>query len=235
MKKAWISMVSLALSILILLIGCLTAFAEQPKTNWAPKPDAQDAEAYVNGYRDLTPVYSSYDKQNGAHTFWIEDSKLHVVGWEFPTLTEGVDYEVISESGAKITIKPILKSPDQVFVLPYINVLVDNLDEVTATSAKENTQNQQTTGQKDAQSAKQKSAAQNSETQQSHLNKRATDTTASKLETELTTEPVSSQEPEAKEQDSVPVLPIVLVCVFAVIAAAAGITIYKRRKNNSID
>lgn len=236
MKKAWISMATLMLSALILLTGCLTAFAEQPKTNWEPKPDAQDAEAYVNGYSGLISVYEEWNRENDTLTFWTDDF-WNVTGWEFPLLTENVDYKVISESGNKITIRQISDDPNTPFYIPYINVLVNNLEEgkkiLEERSAKIDAGDQQAEEQT---TAKQKKAAQKAEPEEKeNVSDASKSVSITAEETVSTTEPVSIQELETDAQNNTPVIPIITAAAVAAIAGALGIFLYKKRKSRFTD
>ncbi len=234
MKKIWIGVVSLMLSAFMLLTGCLTAFAEQPKTNWEPRPNAQDAEAYVNGYGGLISVYEEWDRESDALTFWTDDF-WHVTGWEFPLLTENVDYKVISESSKKITIRQITDDPNTPFYIPYINVLVNNLEEgkkiLEERSAQIDAGDQQAEEQT---TAKQNKAAQKEEPKEkANVSDASKPTSVTAAETQSATEPVSSQILETENQN-IPVLPIVFICTFALFAAVLGVVLYKKHKNNSI-
>lgn len=232
MKKAWISMATLMLSALILLTGCLTAFAEQPKTYWEPRPDAQDAEAYVNGYEGLISVYEEWDRESDALTFWTDDF-WHVTGWEFPLLTENVDYKVISKSGNKITIQQIADNPNTPFNIPYINVLVDNLEEGKKILDERSTQIDVGDQQADKQTtAKQKKAAQKAESKEkANVSDVSKPTSVTSAETQSTTELASSQELETDAQNNIPVIPIITAAAVAALAGAIGIILYKKRKN----
>ena len=232
MKKIWIGVVSLTLSAFMLLTGCLTAFAEQPKTNWEPRPNAQDAEAYVNGYGGLISVYEEWDRESDALTFWTDDF-WHVTGWEFPLLTENVDYKVISESSKKITIRQITDDPNTPFYIPYINVLVNNLEEgkkiLEERSAKIDAGDQQAEEQT---TAKQKKAAQKAEPEEKeNVSDASKSVSITAEETVSTTEPVSSQELETDAQNNTPVIPIITAAAVAALAGAIGIILYKKRKN----
>lgn len=236
MKKAWISMATLMLSALILLTGCLTAFAEQPKTNWEPRPNAQDAETYVNGYGGLISVYEEWNRENDTLTFWTDDF-WHVTGWEFPLLTENVDYKVISESGNKITIRQISDDPNTPFYIPYINVLVNNLEEgkkiLDERSAKIDAGDQQAEEQT---TAKQKKAAQKAEPEEKeNVSDASKSVSITAEETVSTTEPVSIQELETDAQNNTPVIPIITAAAVAAIAGALGIFLYKKRKSRFTD
>lgn len=133
MKKVLTILLSLIMMITILANGCFAVFAQGPKTQWEPRPNSQDAETYVNGYSGLISVYEDWDEEKGTLTFWV-DNEYHVTGWEFPTLTENKQYEVVSEESNSITIKWLTENRN----LPYINVLVDNLEEVQNNESIEN-------------------------------------------------------------------------------------------------
>lgn len=216
MKKIWIGVVSLTLSAFMLLTGCLTAFAEQPKTNWKPRPNAQDAIGYVNGVEHGDLIWAKGDpKTGGTKITYIGEGA--VTGWEFPLLTEGKDYEILDKGYNYITIEVLTENQ----ALPYINVLVD-FDEPTNADAKNNKTTERVT---EDTTHKQITTSDKGQTNSE------SDTTVIS-ETESKTEPVSNKEPEAEMQNRVPVMPIVLVCVFAAVATAAGIIIYKKHKNN---
>ena len=133
MKKTLTILLSLIMMITILATECFAVFAQGPKTQWEPRPNSQDAETYVNGYSGLISVYEDWDEEKDTLTFWVDD-EYHVTGWEFPTLTENKQYEVVSEEGNSITIRWLTEDKN----LPYINVLVDNLEEVQNNEAIEN-------------------------------------------------------------------------------------------------
>lgn len=232
MKKIWIGVVSLTLSAFMLLTGCLTAFAEQSKTNWEPKPDTQDAEAYVNGYSGLISVYEEWNRENDTLTFWTDDF-WNVTGWEFPTLKENEDYKVISESGNKITIQQIADNPNTSFNIPYINILVDNLEEgkkiLDERSAKIDAGDQQA---EEQMTAKQKKAAQKAEPEEKkNVSDASKSVSITAEETVSTTKPVSIQELETDAQNNTPVIPIITAAAVAALAGAIGIILYKKRKN----
>ena len=244
MKKIWIGVVSLTLSAFMLLTGCLTAFAEQPKTNWEPRPNAQDAEAYVNGYGDLISVYEEWDRESDASTFWT-DGFRHVTGWEFPLLTENVDYKVISESSNKITIRQIADDPNTPFYIPYINVLVNNLEEgkkiLEERSAQIDAGDQQAEEQKTAKQSVQQNEnrqkvepAENERTENTSTGSSSPSETATAA-TKSTVQSISSQVTETADSPRIPVIPIITAAAVAAIAGALGIFLYKKRKSRFTD
>lgn len=219
MKKAWISMATLMLSALILLTGCLTAFAEQPKTYWEPRPDAQDAIGYVNGVEHGDLIWAKGDpKTGGSKITYIGEGA--VTGWEFPLLTEGKDYEILDEGYNYITIEVLTENQ----ALPYINVLVD-FDEPTNADAKNNKTTERVT---EDTTHKQITTSDKGQTNSE------SDTTVIS-ETESKTEPVSIQELETDAQNNTPVIPIITAAAVAAIAGALGIFLYKKRKSRFTD
>lgn len=124
MKKTITVIISIIIIIAVTGIGSISVFAETTAKYWEPRPNSQDKETYVNGYGGIISVNEDWNKEDDTLTFWVDDS-WHVTGWEFPTLTENEQYEIVSKKGNSITIRLLTKDRN----LPYINVLVDNLEE----------------------------------------------------------------------------------------------------------
>lgn len=131
MKKSPAILLSLIMTIAILSAGCFTAFAETTTKYWEPRPHPQDALGCING--EPGDVMSEWDQSTDTFTYSVDD-KYHVVGWEFPLLTEGKDYKVIKEEGNSITIDLYTENNE----IPYINALVET-DKTTKANTNDNT------------------------------------------------------------------------------------------------
>lgn len=105
----------------------ITSFAEETTKYWEPRPNSQDAIGCVNGEPAEDMIYSVADEEYDAcRTEYLGEGK--VTGWEFPTLTEGVDYEIIKQYDNTIIVK-------FEYGAPYINALVDFSDEGDAAAS----------------------------------------------------------------------------------------------------
>lgn len=104
----------------ITVTGGVYAFAETTTKYWEPRPNAQDSLGYVNGVENGDVVGAMADPETGG-TKITYSGEGTVTGWEFPLLTEGKDYRVLSEEGNTITLELLTENKE----LPYINVLVD--------------------------------------------------------------------------------------------------------------
>lgn len=223
MKKASTILLSLIVMIAVLSAGCFNAFAEGSKTYWEPRPNSQDAETYVNGYSGLISVYEDYDKEKDTLTFWVDD-EYHVTGWEFPTLTENKQYEVVSEEGNSITIRWLTEDKN----LPYINVLVDNLEEVQNNEAIEN-------GNSNGNSNKAENKTDQKSEKTNSYNKNTTETNTEGNTKETTTQPETltestnnglDKQTDTDFQNKIVIPVIITVAVCAIIAV---IIIIKKR------
>lgn len=116
--------IALICGIITLCICVSTAFAEETTKYWEPIPYSQGALGCVNG----EPGDGIYLKGNTDDTLTISyEGDGTLTGWEFPTLQENKDYEVISRQNNSITLKMLNGD----YGLPYINALV-HFDEVTS-------------------------------------------------------------------------------------------------------
>lgn len=217
---------SLTMMIAILSAGCFTVFAQGPKTQWEPRPNSQDAETYVNGYSGLISVYEDWDEEKGTLTFWV-DNEYHVTGWEFPTLTEGKQYEVVSKQGNSITIRWLTEDKN----LPYINVLVDNLEEVQNVEENKNVNpnrnNNKTENKTEQKSEKTNSNNQNA-TETNTENKTKTTTTTTK-DKQITQEETNT---ELIQQSDNNTNKLIIICVAAVLVCVIIVGIVIKKKHN---
>ena len=209
--------------ITILATGCLAVFAQGPKTQWEPRPNSQDAETYVNGYSGLISVYEDWDEEKDNLTFWVDD-KYHVTGWEFPTLTENKQYEVVSEEGNSITIKWLTEDRN----LPYINVLVDNLEEVQNNESIENG-NPNGNNNKAENKADQKSEKTNSYNQNTTENKTES-TTKATTKDEFTTQETANT--DLIQQSDNNLNKLIIPCVAVALACVIIASIVIKKKHN---
>lgn len=216
MKKAITIIISLLVIITVAGIGSISAFAETTTKYWEPRPNSQDKETYVNGYGGIISVNEDWNKEDDTLTFWVDDS-WHVTGWEFPTLIENEQYEIVSKKGNSITIRLLTEDRN----LPYINVLVDNLEEVE-NSDKSNDETENKTEQK------------SNKTDTTETNtKNTTKTTATTKENNLTNENTTSNNLIQQSESNlnkliIPFVIVVLICIIII-----GIVI-KKKHNNKI-
>lgn len=223
MKKALTILLSLVMMITILANGCLAVFAQGPKTQWESRPNSQDAETYVNGYSGLISVYEDYDKEKDTLTFWVDD-EYHVTGWEFPTLTENKQYEVVSEEGNSITIKWLTEDKN----LPYINVLIDNLEEIQNNESIENG-NSNGNNNKAENRTDQKSEKTNSYNQNTTENKTES-TTKATTKDEYTTQETAST--DLIQQSDNNFNKLIIPCVAVALACVIIASIVIKKKHN---
>lgn len=120
MNKITSILVSFVIILTITVTGGVYAFAETTTKYWEPRPNAQDSLGYVNGVENGDVVGAMADPETGG-TKITYSGEGTVTGWEFPLLTEGKDYRVLSEEGNTITLELLTENKE----LPYINVLVD--------------------------------------------------------------------------------------------------------------
>lgn len=125
MKK----IISILITSIVLLstisICTITSFAQETTKYWEPRPNPQGALGCVND-EPADEIYSIADEEyNACRIEYQGEGRL--TGWEFPTLTEGKDYEIITQYDNTI----IVKSANG---LPYINALVDFSDENDTTA-----------------------------------------------------------------------------------------------------
>lgn len=131
MKK----IISIFITSIVLLstisICTITSFAQETTKYWEPRPNPQGALGCVND-EPADGIYIVADEEYDASRIeYLGEGSL--TGWEFPTLTEGKDYKIITQYDNTI----IVKSTNG---LPYINALVDFSDESNNT-ADNDTQN----------------------------------------------------------------------------------------------
>ena len=127
MKK----LLAIVLSLVMLLAVGMTsvsAFAANGDTVGSIEDTTKDNKitVQVNGKSTTEVTYEKDPKNPKKITFtYTGDGKL--IGWEFPGMTEGVDYEIIREKGNSIT---ILVSPDYDGEV-IANAIVDTDSETT--------------------------------------------------------------------------------------------------------
>lgn len=131
MKKIISILIAFAVVLSAISISTISAFAETTTKYWEPISDPQGVAGYVNGEYNGDAIYMAADTENDATR--IEYSgEGKVKGWEFPTLTEGKDYKIISQYDNIIIVKFSVGCP-------YINALVDfgnvTVTEVSKTAA----------------------------------------------------------------------------------------------------
>ena len=139
MKKA-LSILLTLLTLISVAYGCtFFAFAETTTKYWEPRPNCQDSLDCENG-EPSDGIGSDYNAKFNTHTYYYYGYGKFI-RWEFPTLTEGKDYEIVAQNnGNSITVK--FKNEEN--SPPYINAVVDFKDE-TAYTQKESTPKTQTT------------------------------------------------------------------------------------------
>lgn len=132
MKK----IISVLIAFIVLLstisICTITAFAQDTTKYWEPRPNPQGALGCVND-EPADGIYMVADEEYDASRIEYQ-GEGRLTGWEFPTLTEGKDYKIITQYDNTI----IVKSTNG---LPYINALVDFSDGSDNATADNNTQN----------------------------------------------------------------------------------------------
>lgn len=87
---------------------------------WQTALYVQDITVYINGLRNYGDIDIDYDKTLDIHTYTYM-GKGTLVGWEFPNLTEGVNYKVVGKGENSLTIRLINGQNE----IPYLNVFVD--------------------------------------------------------------------------------------------------------------
>lgn len=139
MKKA-LSILLTLITLISVAYGCsLCAFAETTTKYWEPRPNFQDSLSCING-EPGDGIGSDYNAEFNTHTYYYYGFGKFI-RWEFPTLTEGKDYEIIAQNnGNSITVE--FKNEEN--GPPYINAVVDFSDE-TASAQKETTAKTETT------------------------------------------------------------------------------------------
>lgn len=202
MKKQ-ISTLLASILLVVSLLVAVPAFAADsdfPEPNWGY---IQDISVYVNGKYDPDHVETVYDQESDAHTFtYIGSGKL--TGWEFPWSVEGMDYELLSESGNSVTLRFI----NEYHGIPYVNVLVD----FGTDSASSGTQGSSSDTADDAQTAAQG------------------DSTASSGEnTQNTAETETTSAPETGAENIVPVVSVTVLCA-AVVAVIVVVAVRRKKK-----
>ncbi|MCH5317425.1 MAG: hypothetical protein J1E05_05560 [Eubacterium sp.] len=120
--------------IMVLVILCSSSLPALADEKWPVIEDPKEVLTYINGVKS-NDVIEDYEISPDSHhyRYWGGGT---VTGWEFPTLTEGVDYEILSRGTDDIEFK-LLNGKD---IVPYINVLVDfehwpirtNVQDITA-------------------------------------------------------------------------------------------------------
>lgn len=116
MKKFLTLCTEIIMVFVILCSGMVSAHAGE---QWTSRTDFKEPLFYVNGIKSDDVVEDYEISPDSCHyRYWGGGT---VTGWEFPTLTEGVDYEILNKGEDDIEFK-ILNGQSCV---PYINVLVD--------------------------------------------------------------------------------------------------------------
>lgn len=125
MKKITSVLIAFIVLLSTISICTITSFAQETRKYWEPRPNPQGALGCVND-EPADEIYSIADEEyNACRIEYQGEGRL--TGWEFPTLTEGKDYEIITQYDNTI----IVKSANG---LPYINALVDFSDENDTTA-----------------------------------------------------------------------------------------------------
>lgn len=98
MKKA-ISILLTSLTLISVAYGCtFFAFAETTTKYWESRPNCQDSLGCVNG-EPADGIGSDYNAEFNTHTYYYYGYGKFI-RWEFPTLTEGKDYEIVPKTTA---------------------------------------------------------------------------------------------------------------------------------------
>lgn len=116
MKKFTAIFTAVIAVIAILCSNILPAFASE---QWPERTDFKEPLFYVNGVKS-DDVIEDYEISPESQHYMYSGGGT-VTGWEFPTLTEGVDYEILSQGTDDIEFKLLNGKA----IVPYINVLVD--------------------------------------------------------------------------------------------------------------
>lgn len=125
MKKITSVLIAFIVLLSTISICTITSFAQETTKYWEPRPNPQGALGCVND-EPADEIYSIADEEyNACRIEYQGEGRL--TGWEFPTLTEGKDYKIITQYDNTI----IVKSANG---LPYINALVDFSDENDTTA-----------------------------------------------------------------------------------------------------
>ena len=203
MKKT-LSILLTLLTLISVVYGCtFFAFAETTTKYWEPRPNCQDSLGCVND-EPADGIGSDYNAEFNTHTYYYYGYG-QFIRWEFPTLTEGKDYEIVAQNnGNSITVefKNEENSP------PYINAIVDFKDE-TAYTQKESTPKTQTT-------TKTKTTTK-------------TETTALQTTTEITTEIKTAENAENNNIFSAN-RPVIIGSIVAIILCSAIIAVFVKKK-----
>ena len=139
MKKT-LSILLTLLTLISVVYGCtFFAFAETTTKYWEPRPNCQDSLGCVND-EPADGIGSDYNAEFNTHTYYYYGYGKFI-RWEFPTLTEGKDYEIVAQNNGN-SINVEFKNEEN--CPPYINAIVDFKDE-TAYTQKESTPKTQTT------------------------------------------------------------------------------------------
>ena len=105
--------------LMVLAILCSNALPALADEKWPVIEDPKEVLTYINGVKSDDVIEDYEISPDSCHyRYWGGGT---VTGWEFPTLTEGVDYEILSRGTDDIEFK-LLNGKD---IVPYINVLVD--------------------------------------------------------------------------------------------------------------
>lgn len=112
---------------IVLMLVCISVMLSTAGTayamEWEPRPNCQGTLGCING--EPGSIISSYDKDRDELTYYCDDNRPHtLIGWEFPTLEEGYDYEVVCRSETSVTIKKLNYTDG----IPYVNALVEYAD-----------------------------------------------------------------------------------------------------------
>lgn len=132
--KKFLSILLSVMMIFTSVLSCsITAFAETTTRHWkADGYEVQDTQGNINGSPSdgIMVDFIKYDTYNGkkGEVYYISyEGKGNLTGWEFPLITEGKDYYILSQKENEIT---IIYFNDKYLIFPFINALVD-FDETT--------------------------------------------------------------------------------------------------------
>lgn len=130
MKKFKSLFTAVVIVVTVLCTSAISAFAVEP---WPERTDFKEPFTYVNGIKS-SDIYLEHEYTDSVNYRYLGGGT--VTGWDFPTLDNGIDYEIVKKGDDNITIK-LLKGKKTV---PYINVSVafenwplrSNVQDITA-------------------------------------------------------------------------------------------------------
>lgn len=127
MKKFISVVISVLMAVSVMTMATVPAMAAQSPQSTT---HARVISTEVNGTASTEVTYSP-DATNPNKITLTYTGSSTVNGWEFPGLVEGVDYEILSESGNSITIIMLNEEVDVT-----ANALVDEEEETTKPNKK---------------------------------------------------------------------------------------------------